>query len=294
MPATIPPRMTTPSQTSPAASTRWGAAPKGDSSPTSAASLTPIPPWVSGKSAASFASGHAKNQSRSGRNSPQEMASSAVSVRNVVCIAVPRIHPKNKTWGRRETLRSAKRNRPSRRLNLTERPRSNGRYNRPASTIAIAATPANKYTACRAWIPQRHRDGTWQKQNPQQHQARLRAHIQKTIGHISGKHRRGIRTAAQADRQTHHVSADDRRQKQRREQTAGITLRTGSVIQLRAGRVDHHPPFRHTNGVRQQVADQDDDKSRQRYALNGFTKQMHTAENAAISQAPPSRPAIVR
>ena len=73
-----------PSQISPVASTRGAGAPKGESKATRAASRMPIPPCVSGRTAASLASGHAKNQIRSGRSRPQEIARSAVRTRNVV------------------------------------------------------------------------------------------------------------------------------------------------------------------------------------------------------------------
>src|SRR5215469_6299972 len=69
-PATRPPEMTTASQTSPAARTKRGAAPNGDSRPTKTASRTPIPPCVRGKTAANFAKGQAKNQSRNGSVRP--------------------------------------------------------------------------------------------------------------------------------------------------------------------------------------------------------------------------------
>jgi len=52
--------------------------------------------------------------------------------------------------------------------------------------------------------------------------------------------------------------------------------------------------FGHPNDVRQQVADQDDDKSRQRYALNRFTEQVQRPEMQQYPKKPPSPPAIVR
>src|SRR5882724_6955634 len=83
--------MMMPSQTIPVASTRAAGAPKGASNNTSAASRTPMPPGVIGITAAIFASGQAKSQTRSGRTSPQDIPSS---------------QPKSRRCGWRETSES--------------------------------------------------------------------------------------------------------------------------------------------------------------------------------------------
>ena len=75
--------MMMPSQTSPDASVSELAAPNGSSNATRTASRIPMPPCVSGSSAASFANGHAKSHTRSGKVSQQEIASSAFNKINV-------------------------------------------------------------------------------------------------------------------------------------------------------------------------------------------------------------------
>src|SRR5579859_8004417 len=109
-PAINPPDIIIPSHTSPAASTSAPGAPNGASRAISAASRTPIPPCVSGNTAASFASGHAKSHTRSGSVSPQEIASNAVSTRKVNWISVPVSQPEIRIAGRLFTARNACRN----------------------------------------------------------------------------------------------------------------------------------------------------------------------------------------
>src|SRR5882724_5270418 len=123
--------MMMPSQTIPVASTRAAGAPKGASNNTSAASRTPMPPCVIGITAAIFASGQAKSQTRSGRTSPQDIPSS---------------QPKSRRCGWRETERIAWRIWASLRRKRIERPRKSGRCKIKTSERTIAATtaPANK------------------------------------------------------------------------------------------------------------------------------------------------------
>ena len=68
-----------------------------------------MPPCVSGKTAASLASGQAKSHTRKGSANPQEIASSAVRIRKDSCIATPSTQAKTKICGRLETARIARR-----------------------------------------------------------------------------------------------------------------------------------------------------------------------------------------
>jgi len=102
------------------------------------------------------------------------------------------------------------------------------------------------------------------QQQATQHQSGLRGNIEETIGEIPGEHRGGSRAFAQTDRKTNHVAANNRGKKKRAEETAEITLRAGSQIELRASGVDDHAPLQNANRVRAKIEKNDDDESRGR------------------------------
>jgi hypothetical protein len=101
----------------------------------------------------------------------------------------------------------------------------------------------------------------------------LSEYVQKAIGDVSGKDCSGIRAAAQAHGETNSIATEDGWKKEGGEESAQIALRAGGEIELRVGRVDDHAPLGDADEMREEIAEKDDKKARDRDAMNGFDEQ---------------------
>jgi len=104
--------------------------------------------------------------------------------------------------------------------------------------------------------------GTGQQKQADENNAGLRGDIEKAIRNISGDHRRGAWAAAQTHGEAHDIAANDGGKKEGAEKAAGVTLRAGGEIEFGAGGVDHHTPLGDADGVRQEVTEKDNEKTR--------------------------------
>ena len=90
---------------------------------------------------------------------------------------------------------------------------------------------------------QRNRQGTRQQHQPQRDERELCSDIEKTVRNVPRDHRGRMRAARDSHRETGHIASDNRRQKQRAEQTAGVALRAGGEVKLCARRIHYRVPL---------------------------------------------------
>src|ERR1700687_2892102 len=122
---------------------------------------------------------------------------------------------------------------------------------------------------------QRNGQGTGKQHQAQRNERELSGHIEKAVRHISGDHRGRTRTVRNSYGEARHVAADNRWQKERAEQPAGVALRAGGEGKLRARGIHHRVPLGDAAGQGQQINQQHGDEARERNARQRVSQRLH-------------------